>query len=377
METVKILHCADIHIGAAESFLGAAAKQRRYETLMTFERIIDCAVRNGVQLVAIAGDLFDSNAVEPELTEPVFAKIAAVPQIKVVFAAGNHDPLSADSPFRNRSLPDNLFVLNTQDDCISFDDIPVRVYGSSFEGVYKRGETRFSLTPPDDDRIDLMVLHGELTSDPNSNYNAVTQAFLESSGMDYIALGHMHARTEITRLGRTFFAYCGCPEGQGFDETGEKGVYLGEIGKGSCALRFVPLAKRMHLCEEIDVTGISSNTALYEKILAVLKEKYGEGYAEQLYKIRLTGSLPEEFRLSLPELAARLSDALYFVKLRDETELQADFEVLAGEISLKGLFVKNMLAKIEAASDEEKETLQNALKLGLKAFSQEVFYRAD
>ena len=54
-----------------------------------------------------------------------------------------------------------------------------------------------------------------------------------------------------------------------------------------------------------------------------------------------------------------------------------DFEKLSGEISLKGLFVKNMLAKIENSSEEEKELLKKALNLGLKAFNSEVEYNED
>jgi hypothetical protein len=49
MSTLKILHCADIHIGAAESFLGNLADSRRYETLLTFERIVDLAVEQSSQ----------------------------------------------------------------------------------------------------------------------------------------------------------------------------------------------------------------------------------------------------------------------------------------------------------------------------------------
>ena len=48
MNTVKILHCADIHIGARESFLGPLAAERRAETLITFERIIDLGVKSSV-----------------------------------------------------------------------------------------------------------------------------------------------------------------------------------------------------------------------------------------------------------------------------------------------------------------------------------------
>lgn len=61
MKPVKILHCADIHIGAEESFLGMRAQSRRAETLITFEKIINIARENSVDILLIAGDLFNSN----------------------------------------------------------------------------------------------------------------------------------------------------------------------------------------------------------------------------------------------------------------------------------------------------------------------------
>lgn len=377
MNTVKILHCADIHIGAAESFLGAAAGNRRYETLLTFERIIDTAAAEGVRIIAAAGDIFDSNAVEEGLANAVFEKIASVPEIKVVFSAGNHDPLSAQSPFKNRRLPQNLYVLGAKDDCVVFDDLKTRVYGRSFEDVYLKGEERFSITPPEDGYVKLMVLHGELRSDLNSNYNSVTSGFIKQSGMDYIALGHVHKRTEPQKIGDTYYAYCGCPEGQGFDETDEKGVYIGEIGKGFCELNFIPMSKRRHICEKVDITGINSSAEISGAVTAQLKEKYGDGFGENLYKIELTGSIKEDFDLNLPEILSRVSERVYYAKIKDKTELLLDNEKLANEISLKGLFVKNMLEKINNAPEAEREGLENALKLGLRAFGAEVTYDED
>ena len=75
MSSVKILHTADIHIGALDSFLGENSEKRRVEALLTFERIIDLAQNEGVQLIAIAGDLFDSNNIEERFYKAVFEKI--------------------------------------------------------------------------------------------------------------------------------------------------------------------------------------------------------------------------------------------------------------------------------------------------------------
>lgn len=373
MNTVKILHCADIHIGAAESSLGALAESRRAETLITFEKIINLAKEECVDILLIAGDLFNSNTAPKTFTDRVFECFSSIPDIKIVYAAGNHDPLNAESPFKKYPLPDNLFVLDTKDCFVEFAELNTRVYGKSFKEVYMRGVERFSLTA-DSDYINLMCIHGELRSDLGSDYNSITSDFIKNSGMDYIALGHVHKRSDIGKIGDTYAAYCGCPEGQGFDELGEKGVYLGNISKGSCDLQFVPTAKRMHLCESIDISGNTTSSEIAENIINCLKQKYPENFAENLYKIILTGHIDDGITVSAPEITSRLNEVLYFAKLRDKSEIKIDFDALSQETSLKGVFVKNMLNKIENADEGEKELLKAALNIGLKAFSGEVNY---
>ena len=373
MNAVKILHCADIHIGAAESSLGTLSGSRQAETLITFEKIINLAKQEQVNIMLIAGDLFNSNNVDKAFCDRVFECFATIPDINIVYAAGNHDPLNADSPFKKYELPKNLFVLDTVDDCVEFSELNTRVYGKSFKEVYMKGEERFSLEV-DSNFINLMCIHGELRSDMGSDYNSITSGFIENSGMDYIALGHVHKRTDVGKIGNTYIAYCGCPEGQGFDELGEKGIYVGTVSKDECSLTFTPVAKRMHISENIDITGISNPSEIAERILEVVKQKYPDSYADNLYKIILTGEIPDGTVLSLAEISARLSGVLYFAKLRDKTEIKLDFESIAQENTLKGIFVKNMLKKLESATNEEKPLIKSALNIGIKAFSGEVNY---
>jgi hypothetical protein len=71
------------------------------------------------------------------------------------------------------------------------------------------------------------------------------------------------------------------------------------------------------------------------------------------------------------------ADKVYFIKLKDKTEIALDLESLSKEASLKGLFVKKMLERTENAPEDEKELYKKALKLGLKAFNTEVKYDED
>ncbi len=371
MNSVKFLHTGDIHIGAAYTFLGANADSRRFETLITFENIIDLGIKNSIEIIAISGDLFDSENIEKPFLESVLNKIATAPQIKFVYCAGNHDPLNSSHPFIKNELPENLYVLPEKDTCITFDDIKVRVYGRSFISTHLQGEEQFSLEVPKDEYINILVQHGELKSDLNSDYNAITPKFIKNCGMDYIALGHVHKRIPVSEINNVSFAYCGCPEGQGFDELDQKGVYMGEISKGKVNLHFIPVSKRQHIHHKIDITSI---TDIATHILSVLKESY-ENFTDNLYKIELTGTIPENLEINIAELTVRLSSNLYFVKIKDSTEYEIDYKTLAAENSLKGIFVKNMLLKLQ--NTEDKEIIKNALKLGLRAFNTEVKYNED
>lgn len=376
MQKIKILHTADLHIGASESFLGGNADLRRFETLITFEKIIDIAKEKDIQVLVIAGDLFDSNNIEERFINAVFDKISTAP-FKVIFSAGNHDPLDSLSPFLNRELPENLYVLGIKDECITFDDINLHVYGRSFESAALKGEELFTINPNNDSYINLMVQHGELKSDLNSGYNAITPRFVKNSKMDYIALGHIHKRSDIGRIDNTFFAYCGCPEGQGFDELDEKGVYIGEIGHGVCELEFVPVSKRQHIHYKADISELNESNEIVDFILKTLCNEYGDSYKDNLYKIELIGSISPDTELYIAEIQSRLSNELYFVKVKDNTEISVDLDELSKEVSLKGIFVKKMLEKCALADQEQKPLYQKALQLGLRAFSGEVKYNED
>ena len=100
-----------------------------------------------------------------------------------------------------------------------------------------------------------------------------------------------------------------------------------------------------------------------------------QNYSDNLYKIELTGEIDPETEINITEITARLSEKLYFVKVKDSTEYKIDLSALANDPSLKGIFVKNMLLKMELA--EDKEIYKKALKIGLKAFKSEVNYIED
>ena len=374
MHPIKFIHCADIHIGKRSRYLGALSAVRQSEILLTLERICNLATSENVQLLLIAGDLFDSNNVEKELIERTFSILGAITPIKVVIAAGNHDPLNSVSVYRSERLPENVFILNTEASAFEFDDIRTCIYGYSFSEVYTKSEPKFSISPKADGYNNILLLHAD-TASPNSVYNGISPEFITSSGMDYIALGHIHKRSEPQKLGNTLFAYSGCPEGQGFDELDEKGVYLGEIAGNTISLDFVCVCSRMHLLKRISLNGCSNESEIISNVLESVRRI--DGYSKHLYKIVLEGSLPEGLCVPVAEISSRLNSEVFFAKVRDNTKISLDYELIAQENSLRGIFVQRMLSRKLQASPDELDIIENALNIGLRAFFTEVKYRDD
>lgn len=376
MSTVKIFHTADLHIGAEVSYLGSKATERRFEVVSVFSKIVGYCKDNNVEICLIAGDLFDSNTAAAEFAPSVFEYISSAPEVKFLYVAGNHDPLDAASPMKSSALPENLYVFGTEYEIKEFRDLGVRVIGRSFAHSSMK-PCEFNTVLPEDGFVNIMLLHADLGADKNSPYNPIGKEFIENSGVDYLALGHIHKRTGISKLGSTYLSYPGSPEGQGFDEEGVHGGYAGILSKDSCELSFVKLCRRVHRTEKIDVSSVTSSINAADIVLKKLFVTYGEGFENDLYKIILMGSLDQSITLKTAEILQILKDKLYFVKVKDRTKKAYDLDLLKNEVSLRGVFVKKMLQKIAAANETDKPIYESALYLGLGAFDSEVAYNED
>ncbi len=371
MDSITAVHCADLHLGAPISYLSDRAASRQAEQLITFEKIINLCRDNSADVLLIAGDLFDTPDVDKAVADRVFSLIGSIPDTAVIVAAGNHDPLTADSPYLTCSLPENLVVFGENVGTVTIKDKNTNIYGYSFTS----GEmTRHVHLPTGDEgKINIFVMHADLGADISSKYNPVSEAQIADSRMDYIALGHIHKRTTVLKSGNTFYAYPGCPEPIGFDETGEKGVYVGKIMKGANSMQFVPISSRR--CEEVEVnvTGKTSSAEIAELAESILIDKFGADYGRNLYKIVLTGETEAPFVPDLSYISSVLGLKVYYLKLRNKTSFAHNYEVLAKEFTLKGIFTRKMLEKINAAANsDERAALENALRLGLTAFEAEV-----
>jgi len=370
MNSVRILHTADIHLGIERMSLDNKSRARRAEVRRTFHSILQLALKEKVDLLVIAGDLFDTVKVAEDIVLEVRDAFAEASPVQIAICSGNHDPATPDSPYRREDFwPDNVHLFLSNMQVKELPELGIRLVGAGFTGSYSpQPQLRRNLLA-EDDYINIGLMHGELVAEGNgSEYNPISLRQIEASGLQYLALGHIHKRSNPELAGQTTYAYSGCPEGQRFGEDGPQGVYLVELSKEYCDLTFIPVCSRRYTTLSVDISSAKCSDDVVCLIVNAMKEANGEDYAEQIYKILLKGEPEDDYIESLEELKLKLSD-IWYLDIKDRTRPHVAEEELMTENSLRGLFVKEMQALRGSIPEERREM---ALRLGLKAFFGEI-----
>jgi DNA repair exonuclease SbcCD nuclease subunit len=261
---IKILHAADFHLDSPFAALTEdKAAERRREQRQLLSQLADRAA--GADLVLLSGDLFDSGRAYGETVEALaefFGKIKA----RIFISPGNHDFYAPKSPYAHMRLGENVHVFASPQPCgVEVEELGCVVWGAAFTSERAEPPLR-GFKVRNGGKINIMTLHGD-TSFPDSPYGYISRSDIEESGLDYLALGHVHSFSGVQKAGKTYWAYSGCTLGRGFDETGEKGIIIGAVGKGICELEFCPRKGRRYGL----VTGALSGAAdAAEAVLAAL-----------------------------------------------------------------------------------------------------------
>lgn len=379
MERIKVVHCADVHIGTGIKSLGRKGSARQAELKNTFLGILAAAKAEQADIVLIAGDLFDGLTIP----EPVLAEIrdgfAELAPAYVAVAPGNHDPYTRQSPYAREGFwPENVIIFSGQAEYKVLEPLGVGILGAAFTGSYAKDSLLGGISCPDDGRIHLGVLHGTLVTEGQScDYNPVSEAQIAASRLDYLALGHIHERSPTKQAGQTIYSYSGCPEGRGFDEVGTKGYYTGTVGSGFVSMEFHPACRREYVRLQVDLSGVLNSRDGAKRIRKRMQEVLGSTYGEHLYKILLKGVITDTAAYSIEEIQTDLSE-VYYCRIQDDMELDIDFTEASEQTTLKGIFIRQMKALLEEEADpQELQRIQLALKLGIKSFSKEVAYHED
>ena len=117
--------------------------------------------------------------------------------------------------------------------------------------------------------------------------------------------------------------------------------------------------------EMLEYTEYSGN--YYGTPRAAVEEALPSDTEQHLYRILLTGETGEA-GVHIPALQESLSERFYALELRDRTRMAEDVWARAEEDSLRGLFLRELRAKLAAAqTEEDRETITRAARFGLAA----------
>ena len=370
MKSVKILHTGDFHIGSSRSGISSG----RAELKNTFIRVIDICKAENIDFLLISGDLFDTPFPDNETTDEIIEAMSQIPDTIIGISPGNHDYVCTGSVWLKNQFPDNVIIFTTFMEYYDFKEKNVRLFGAAFTDRFERIPLLTGNMNICDDMINLCVLHGQTVSTlGESEYNPISTNTIAESGFDYLALGHIHKRSEIQKSVKTFYSYCGCPDGRGFDENGSHGVYMGTIEKGKCNLEYTELSSRKYVIDSVDVSSCETTNQISAKILSYIKEKYSDSYKNNLYRIALCGTVSADFTPDIPRIEDSLKSETSYIRVYDKTETDLkNISELASESSFRGIFVQKLLEMQSSADDTDKDLYLKALQLGLKAFEREV-----
>ncbi|MDY3281028.1 metallophosphoesterase family protein [Dysosmobacter sp.] len=356
--TLRFLHGADFHLDSPFSALPPRqAAERRRELRQLPQRLAEWTESHPVDLVLLSGDLLDSASVYRDTAEALRDALGRM-DAPVFIAPGNHDWYGPGSPYAAMPWPENVHIFSRPEpEAAELPEGNTVVYGAAFTGPERGGSPLADFRVPEDGRRHLMVLHGELDG-TQPRYAPIASADAAGSGLHYLALGHIHSRG-ARQLGRTLCAWPGCPEGRGFDETGDKGFYYGEMDDGGgTRLEFVPFALRRYETVTADVTG--------KPPLAAVEAALPSDTARDLYRITLTGET--EQAVDLQALQRALEGRFCALTLTDDTRTAENVWARAEEDSLRGLFLRELRRRLaEASTEEERRTIEQAARYGLAA----------
>ncbi len=339
---MRLIHCADLHLGAAlTTHLDIKrAKERREELLATLGKIIQMAREVQACAILIAGDLFDTSRVTQTTRRYVGDLVRQNNDLQFIYVSGNHDrdvsPLFDDNgPPKNwTDLSGNdwkSFVINEGDETVTV---------SGLSNLTNRSRYK---TVPKIDGFHIVMLHGEVSHTASVANDMISLPRLEERGISYLALGHEHSYRE-DRLGADgIWCYCGCPEGRGFDECGEKGVVMLEVHPNqtrALTTSFLPIATRT--LHQISV-NIDTCAGMHEMV-AMIQERTADIPASDMVSVTLVGEISPEVSVDEGMLQTLLQERFFVCRIENHTTLALQIDSYRYDISLKGEFIRTVMA---------------------------------
>ncbi|MBC2318021.1 DNA repair exonuclease [Listeria booriae] len=277
MREVRFVHMADLHLDSP--FLGlrhlpdSVFEKLKNSTFASLSRGIDVAVREAVDFVIIAGDIYDEEDQSIKAQARFYKEMERLNQagIPVYMIHGNHDYVAK---YRDRlQLPENVTVFDTTLEMYTFvsqSGVRVNLYGFSYGERHIREAMYQQYKRQGDADFHIGLLHGsEMKGNAMQDVYAPFKVS-DMKQMDYWALGHIHLRQVLAEEPMIYFP--GNIQGRHRKETGDKGLTLVTLRETGAELTFVETAPIIWEEATLEISEDVDFSKLFQLSLQAVKE---------------------------------------------------------------------------------------------------------
>jgi DNA repair exonuclease SbcCD nuclease subunit len=307
----KFLHAADIHLDSPllglERYEGAPVDEIRGATRRAFENLVQMAIREAVDFVLIAGDLYDGDWKDAGTGLYFVKQMARLRQVNipVFLIAGNHD--AENKMTRELRFPDNVKVFSSRRaETVKHPTLAVAIHGQSYLTADVKDNLAEEYPKPVLEAFNIGLLHTCVAGAAgHAPYAPCTVAQLTGKGYQYWALGHVHTAQVLSEDPPIIFP--GNVQGRHIGETGARGCLLVHVDERQQVTReFVALdVMRWSVCE-VDASGAEDLAAVLdrfmERLRGLLREHAGLPLA---IRVRVSGATGAHRSLAAERMAVR------------------------------------------------------------------------
>ncbi|EMQ4905980.1 exonuclease SbcCD subunit D [Listeria monocytogenes] len=292
MKEIQFLHMADLHLDSP--FIGLSTLPQplfsaiQESTFQSLERITTVAIKEAVDFVLIAGDIYDSEdqSVRAQARFAKEMKRLEAANIPVFMIHGNHDFIEKHK--EKLALPSNVHVFLEQVEVMSYKTVTgvsVNIYGFSYNERHIRSSRVGEYKIQGDADFHIALLHGSevSSSEEHDVYAPFRVQEISKKGFDYWALGHIHKRQLLAESPSIY--YPGNIQGRNRKESGEKGSSIITLSETSTTIDFIGTSPIIWEEAVITLPENSEINAFYRETTKLLESYQGRSHSYFLHII--------------------------------------------------------------------------------------------
>ena len=234
---LTLIHTSDVHLESDTFGRGEEGLSYRRRIQDAFQKVVDMVCEKKADLFLIAGDLFDSNRVPESGVEFVNAELRRIP-CPVILIPGNHDCYDHRSIYKKADFTlagSHVHTLTEEEGrTITFPELQATVWGKGLVEHDPAFRPLAGVPVRQDDWWHIGMAHGYFVEEEGFQRSSpVTPEEIEQSGLDYLAMGHVHVFNDLSQ-GSTTSCYPGTPAPlyMGVDDGGSVAVVTLDPEKG-------------------------------------------------------------------------------------------------------------------------------------------------